>query len=174
MKNHTPNLPTLPLPVLELVPVSLQPDPRAHLAALASLALDRCPAELVAQRTGRSPATVYGWRHPATVGGLRALDLLTAPRPFSRPLVRGLGLALDGGGPPPDGPSRSSLAAVLARVGGLLLVVSQEDPSRLSQEALDDRIRTLDEAEDALRRERQKYDVEALRRKLDAQQKVGG
>lgn len=172
MKNHTPNLPTLPLPVLELVPVSLQPDPRAHLAALASLALDRCPAELVAQRTGRSPATVYGWRHPATVGGLRALDLLQAPRPFSRLVVRGLGLALDGGGPP-DGPSRSSLAAVLARVAGLLLVVGQEDPSRLTDDQLGERLRSLDEAEDALRRERQRYDLEALRRKVAAQKGEG-
>jgi len=156
-----------PSPVLEPVSSSLQPDPRAHLAALACLGLDRCPAEMVARRTGRSPATVYGWRHPATVGGMRVLDLLQAPAPFSRPVVRGLGLALDGGGPP-DGPSRSSLAAVLARVAGLLIQVSQEDPSRLSDEQLEERVKALDEAEAQLRRERQRCDLEALRRKLEA------
>lgn len=35
--NHTTSLNTLPLPVLELVPASLQPDPRAHLAAVTTL-----------------------------------------------------------------------------------------------------------------------------------------
>lgn len=172
MKNHSNTLHSPPLPVLELAPVSLQSDPRQRLAALASLGLDRVPAELVAQRTGRSPATVYGWRHPATVGGMRVLDLLQAPVPFARPVVRGLGLALDGGGPP-DGPSRSSLAAVLARVAGLLLVVEREDPSRLTDDQLGERLRSLDEAEDALRRERQRYDLEALRRKLAAQKGEG-
>lgn len=172
MKQHTPTLSTSLALVSETGAKSL-PDPREHLAALVALGFDRCPAPFVAQRLGRGTSTVYGWAQPGLVGGLRALDLLSAPRPFSRPLVRGLAVALDGGGPPPDGPSRSSLAAVLARVGGLLLVVSQEDPSRLSQEALNDRIRSLDEAEDALRRERQRYDLEALRRKIAAQKGEG-
>jgi hypothetical protein len=170
MNQHSTPIVPVPVPVLETVEVSLQ-DSRGRLAALAAIALDRCPAELVARRTGRSQATVYGWRHEATVGGLRVLDLVLAPRPFGVMVARGLVASM--GAPPPDGPSRSALAAVLARIGGLLLVVSQEDPSRLSDEALRDRLKTLDEAEDALKRERRAYDIEAMRRRVQVQ-KDGG
>lgn len=171
MKQHTRILAPVPSPVLETHAPSLQLDPRERLAAAAALGLGRCPAALVARATGRSLATVHGWRQPGMVGGLRALDLMLAPRPFGRTVVRYLCAGFDGGGPP-DGPSRSSLAAVLARVAGLLLVVSQEDPSKLSDETLRDRIRTLDETEEAIRRERQRYDLEALRRQLAARKGV--
>jgi hypothetical protein len=87
-------------------------------------------------------------------------------------VVRGLVVAIDGA-PPPDGPSRSSLAALLARIGGLLLVVAHEDPAALPDEVLRERIRSLDEAEGQLRRERQRYDLEALRRARQARQGEG-
>lgn len=152
--NHTTTI----VPALRLVSeagASSLPDPREHLAALVALGFDRCPAPLVARHLGRGASTVYGWAQPGLVGGLRALDLLQAPRPFARPVLRGLAVAVDGG-PPPDGPSRSSLAAALARVAGLLLVVQEEDPSRLTEEQLRDRLRSLDAAEESLRRERQR------------------
>lgn len=171
MKQHTSSLSTSLALVSEPSAESL-PDPRERLAALVALGFERCPAPMVARRLDRGQSTVYGWAQPGLVGGLRALDLLTAPRPFSRLVVRGLGLALDGGGPP-DGPSRSSLAAVLARVAGLLLVVERESPEGLSDQQLSERLRSLDEAELALRRERQRYDLEALRRKVAAQKGEG-
>lgn len=173
MSKHSSSLHLVPSPILESVPRSLQPTLQERLAALAALGLAKCPAEMVARRTGRSPSTVYGWRHAPTVVGLRALDLLQAPPSFARVVVRGLAVALDGA-PPPDGPSRSSLAAVLARVAGLLLAIEHEDPSKLSDEILDERRHALDEAEEALRRRRQPYDVEALRRRLERQQKGEG
>lgn len=173
MSKHSPSLHLVPSPILESRPDFLQPTPRERLAALAALGLTQCSATSVARNTGRSPSTIHGWRHPATVGGLCGLDLLQAPPSFARIVVRGLAVAVDGA-PPPDGPSRCSLAAVLARVAGLLLAVEHEDPSKLSDEALDERRQALDEAEEALRQRRQPYDVEALRRRLERQQKGEG
>lgn len=170
MSKHSSSLHLVPSPILESRSNSLQPTPRERLAALAALGLAKCSAKSVARNTGRSLATVYGWRHPATVGGFCGLDLLQAPPSFARVVVRGLAVAVDGA-PPPDGPSRSSLAAVLARVAGLLLAIEHEDPSKLSDEALDERVQSLNEAEQALRQRRQPYDVETLRRRLERQQK---
>lgn len=169
--NHTTSIVSVTPNILETRTVSLQIDPRERLAALAALGLGRCPAAIVARSTGRSVATVHGWRQPGLVGGLRALDLLQAPRPFARVVLGGL---TEAHAPAPfDGLSRSSLAAVLARVAGLLLVVAQEDPATLTDEQLRERRRALDEAEEQLRARRQPYDHEALRREIDRRRQRG-
>lgn len=177
MANHSRNLTHAPSLILQTASEGPQRytdhQAREHVAALARLGFLRVAPSLVARPLDRSERNVYGWREPGMVGGLRAHDLLVCPRPFARTVVRGLVVAIDGA-PPPDGPSRSSLAALLARIGGLLLVVQEEDPSRLTEEQLRDRLRSLDAAEESLRRERQRYDVEALRRKLAAQKAQKG
>jgi hypothetical protein len=171
MNQHNTPIVPVPVPVLEAVEVSLQ-DPRGRLAALAALALDRCPAELVARRTGRSQATVYGWRHEATVGGLRVLDLVLAPRPFGVMVARGLVASM--GAPPSDGPSRSSLAAALARIAGLLLATEREDPSSLSDEQLRERLGALDDAAAQIAEQRARFEGEAVRRRVEAARAKGG
>lgn len=166
MANHIRNLSSCPSTILETSPVSLQSAPRERLAALAALGLARCPAEIVAQRCGRSPATVHGWRHAPTVGGLRALDLVLAPRPFGLTVVRGLVSSM--GGPPSDGPSRSLLAAVLARVAGVLILADREDLSRLPDEALRERLATIEDSAAALEAQRQRHEGEILKRRIEA------
>jgi hypothetical protein len=176
MANHSRNLTHAPSLILQTASEGPQRytdhQAREHVAALARLGFLRVAPSLVARPLDRSERNVYGWREPGMVGGLRAHDLLVCPRPFARTVVRGLVVAIDGA-PPPDGPSRSSLAALLARIGGLLLVVAHEDPAALPDEVLRERIRSLDEAEGQLRRERQRYDLEALRRARQARQGEG-
>ncbi len=169
MPNHSRNLVPAPSPILQTVSEGPQRytdhQAREHVAALARLGFLRVAPSLVARPLDRSERNVYGWREPGMVGGLRAHDLLVCPRPFARTVVRGLAVALDGA-PPPDGPSRSSLAALLARIASLLILTSQEDPETMPQETVLERIRQFDEQEEALRRARAPYDAVALRHQV--------
>ena len=169
MKDHSKTLVPSPALVLHTGGKRLQTDieARMHLAALARMGFERCPASLVARPLDRSLRTVYGFGEPGMVGGLRAHDLLLCPRPFARVVLRGMVAAVDGA-PPPDGPSRSSLAALLARIASLLIVTASESPAGLDDKALQERLKTFDDIEDATRRERAPYDREALRRQLAA------
>lgn len=173
MNKHNPNqTPHLSL-VLHTSPPAVQVprsdlEARQYVAALAAVGFARTPAPLVAREPlDRSLRTVYGWGEPGMVGGLRAHDLILCPRPFARVVLRGMVAAVDGA-PPPDGPSRSSLAALLARIASLLIVTASESPAGLDDKALQERLKTFDDIEDATRRERAPYDREALRRQLAA------
>lgn len=169
MKQHTTSLASTPSLVLQTVSGGPQrytdTQAREHVAALARLGFLRVPPSLVTRAVDRSERAVYGWREPGMVGGLRAHDLLTAPRPFARVVVRGLAVAV-AGAPPPDGPSRGSLAALLARIASTLILAAQEDPERMPPEVVQERIRLFDEQEEALRRARAPYDAAALRHQL--------
>lgn len=177
MKNHSRILTPAPSPVLQTVSGGPQrytdSQAREHLAALARLGFLRVPPSLLARTVDRSERNVYGWREPGMVGGLRAHDLLVCPKPFARVVVRGLAVAVDGA-PPPDGPSRSSLAALLARIASLLILATQEDPEHMPKDVVFERIKQFDEQEEALRRARAPYDAVALRHQLANARRLPG
>lgn len=179
MKQHNRIFAPVPAPVLQTVSGGPQPQrytdaqAREHVAALARMGFARVPPSMVTRTVDRSERAVYGWREPGMIGGLRAHDLLTAPRPFARVVVRGLAVAV-AGAPPPDGPSKSSLAALLARIASLLILASEEDPERMPPDLVLERIRHFDEQEEALRRMRAPYDAAALRHQLAAARRLPG
>lgn len=168
MNKHSKTLVPAPALVLHTGGRRVQTDieARMHLAALARMGFERCPAPLVARPLDRSLRTVYGFGEPGMVGGLRAHDLLLCPRPFARVVLRGLSAVVDGPAVLDVPSPRTSLASVLARLASLLLVAAQEDPRDLNDDALKERLKTFDDNDDALKRARAPYDHEAHRRAL--------
>lgn len=148
MKDHKPSIAVAHAPVLEVCPVTLRSGRRNHtphelVALLVGQANDRVPAPLVAQRLGRSQSTVYAWAHPASAGGLRLVDLPSAPRPWQAPILRGMLAQIE---PPRCGaPSRLEVARLMATAEQLLLTASEHMPSNPSSEE-EERLRRLSEA----------------------------
>lgn len=126
MTIHNTNLATrleeVPEPQLEVVRAGRSElDARANLAALVALGFARCPAPLVARSLGRGPSSTYALTAPECVGGLRAYELLLAPRPFASVVIRGL---LHHTAPTCGMPSRHALVGMLAALLQTFFAVS--------------------------------------------------
>lgn len=162
----------VPEPQLEIVRAGRSElDARANLAALVALGFARCPAPLVARSLGRGPSSTYALTAPECVGGLRAYELLLAPRPFASVVIRGL---LHHTAPTCGMPSRHALVGMLAGLAGLCAAAIKEEPSELSDEALARRLKELDQAAADLEAVRRRYEQESMTRGLRRGQKVGG
>jgi len=138
---------------------------RERLADLVALGFGRVPAPLVARSLGRGRSSTYALVEPGCVGGLRAYELLLAPRPWALTVARGL-LADLSPAPVCGTLSRYALVGLLAGIAGLCATAIKEDPSSLSDEALAQRQRELDQAAADLEAVRQLYEREALSRGL--------
>lgn len=148
MKDHRSSVGVAHAPVLEVCPVTLRSGRRSHtphelVALLVGQANERVPAPLVAQRLGRSQSTVYAWAHAASAGGLRLVDLPSAPRPWQSLILRGLLAQIE---PPRCGtPSRIEVVRLMSHASQLLLAASELLPSNPSSEE-QERLRRLSEA----------------------------
>lgn len=151
--------------------IRTEQEARRYTSMLVALGFDRCPASRVARAIGKGESTLLSYRHPITLG-LRAHDLLLAPRPFALTVSRGLVAQIEGS--VCGAPSRSALALMLAGIVGLCASAIKEDPSQLSDELLQQRIRELDTAASDLEQVRRGYEEEARCRGLHRGQKARG
>lgn len=171
MKNHNTSLALAIVPASAARPSAAELDARANLAALVSLGFARCPAPLVARSLDRGLSSTYALAQPECVGGLRAYELLLAPRPFASVVIRGL---LHHTAPTCGMPSRHALVGMLAGLAGLCAAAIKEEPSELSDEALARRLRELDQAAADLEAVRRRYEMESMARGQRRGQRVGG
>lgn len=178
MINHSSNL-ALQLNAVPDTQTEIVPPGRSELGArretalLVSLAFERTPAPLVARALERHPSTVYAWTSPETLG-LRAHDLLMAPRPFASTVLRGMLAAVEG--QTCGFPSQSSFVHAVCGVVALCSSLIKEQPSQLTDEVLQRRLRELDQAASDLEQTRRTYEEEARRRgvRRAAEKKKGG
>lgn len=168
MSKHSSNVavPLAAFPDVEVISrpvIRTEEEARRYTSMLVALGFDRCPASRVAKAVGKGESTLLSYRHPLTLG-LRAHDLLLAPRPFALTVSRGLVAQIEGS--VCGAPSRSALALMLADVVRVCATALKEDPNELSDELLQQRLREMDTAAADLEQVRRGYEETARRRGL--------
>lgn len=176
MLKHNTNVavPLADFPEVEVIArpaIRTEDEARRYTSMLVALGFDRCPASRVARAIGKGESTLLSYRHPLTLG-LRAHDLLLAPKPFALTVSRGLVAQIEGA--VCGAPSRSALALMLADVVRVCATALKEDPNQLSDELLQQRLRELDVAASDLEQVRRGYEEAARRRGLIRGQRIPG
>lgn len=168
MSKHSSNVavPLAAFPDVEVISrpvIRTEEEARRYTSMLVALGFDRCPASRVAKAVGKGESTLLSYRHPLTLG-LRAHDLLLAPRPFALTVSRGLVAQIEGS--VCGAPSRSALALMLADVVRVCATALKEDPNELSDELILQRLREMDAAAADLEQVRRGYEEVVRRRGL--------
>lgn len=165
MKNHITLIPT---PATAVAEAQLEPvrslrselDARLYLATEVGLAFERVPAPLVARALGRGHSSTYALKVPGCVGGLRAYELLLAPRPWAVAVTRGILAQIDGRC---GAPSRLEVVRLLARAAQLVSAIP-EDLSQVPASVLKEQAQALRESERSSASKAEQIEQELRRR----------
>jgi hypothetical protein len=166
VKNHITLIPT---PATAVAEAQLEPvrslrselDARLYLAAEIDGAFRRVPAPLVARALDRGRSSTYALSVGGCVGGLRAYELLLAPRPWAVAVTRGILAQVDecrcGA------PSRLELVRHLALAASLVSSVP-EDLSQVPEAVLRKQAEALRESERSSASKAEQIEEELRRR----------
>lgn len=166
MSKHTTTVHPPAIAVAEVVTepvrkIRSELDARIFLAAEIGRAFRRVPAPLVARALDRGRSSTYALSVPGCVGGLRAYELLLAPRPWAVAVTRGILAQIDERRC--GAPSRLELVRHLALAASLVSSVP-EDLTQVPEAVLRKQAEALRESERSSASKAEQIEAELRRR----------